>query len=86
MPSIRIHVDGGFAVGTARINRGASRTATNRTSTPVRHHHRSGCGRRGGPTFSCLLYSARNRASVCNHSPMIRARCSRSFGQVFGKT
>ena len=40
MPSIRIHVDGGFAVGAARINRGASRTATNRTSTPVRHHHR----------------------------------------------
>ena len=29
---------------------------------------------------------ARNRASVCNHSPMIRARCSRSVGQVFGKT
>ena len=35
---------------------------------------------------SLVLYSARKRTSVCNHSPMILARCSRSFGHVFGKT
>jgi hypothetical protein len=28
---------------------------------------------------------ARNRASVRSQSPMMRARCSRSAGQVFGK-
>jgi hypothetical protein len=28
---------------------------------------------------------ARNRASVCSHSPMMQARCTRSVGQVFGK-
>jgi hypothetical protein len=31
-------------------------------------------------------HHARKRASVCNHSPMMRARCSRSSGHVFGKT
>jgi enoyl-CoA hydratase/carnithine racemase len=35
--------------------------------------------------YPFMPHVTRNRASVCNHSPIIRARCSRSFGQVFGK-
>jgi len=30
-------------------------------------------------------HEARKRTSVCAHSPIILARCSRSLGHVFGK-
>jgi len=39
----------------------------------------------GHPDALSMPYEARKRASVCNHSPIMRARCSRSFGQVCGK-
>jgi hypothetical protein len=31
-------------------------------------------------------HEAKNRASVCNHSPIMRARCSRSAGHDLGNT
>ena len=33
-----------------------------------------------------LRGQARKRASACNHSPIILARCSRALGQDLGKT
>jgi hypothetical protein len=42
-----------------------------------------GGGKRRVAIF-CSRRQARYRASVCSHSPMMRARCSRSAGQLFG--
>jgi hypothetical protein len=78
------HCDGRRYIKTASHN-APTNTPKRKTAAKISSTVRRLCGGGNCQRPSSILYSAKKRASVCSHSPIMLARCARSSGQLFGK-